>query len=105
MPSVDFFRVSLIYVRVHRFAGRAENGGRFGLRQGASGRVDDAGPPGGGGRGPRHVRAPGTAPRGRRIRARTDDRVDDGRPDGQDARTTQATVRARPVVPVPRGRN
>lgn len=53
---------------------------------------------------PRDVRASGTAPRGHRVRARADDCVDDGDQDRQDSGTTQATLRSRPVVPVPRGR-
>jgi len=56
------------------------------------------------GRRSRHVRATGTAPRGRRVRGGADDRVDDRDQDRPDPGTTQAAVRARPVVSVPRGR-
>lgn len=64
----------------------------------------DAAGPGDRGRRPRDVRGPGAAPRGRRVRAGADDRVGHGDQDGQDAGTAEAAVRARPVVPVPRGR-
>jgi len=57
-------------------------------------------------RGPRHVPAPGAAPRGRGVRAGAHDGVGDGGQDGRDPGTAgAAAVRAWPVVPVPRGRH
>lgn len=85
-----------------RSAGRAEYRGRVRLRQApGSGVVSSNGR--GRCRRSRHVPAPGTAPRGRRLRAGADDRVGDGRPDGQDPGAAEASTRARPVVPVSRG--